>query len=172
MSHQTDFHPTDVAMSSENLCNEAPKILRARSKLLRIYYNEFLLNLQRNAADKPGRYATKKHVKLAIGDVVAIKLPNCKRVNYPLAVVISTVVNSLDEVTEVHVRKSNREVLNLHVSSLIPVLINDRRPDSEFVHEPENNIPTPTNIPTPKPRRLAADKCIIKNKYLNDKFLI
>ena len=90
----------------------------------------FLPKLIQQATDVPNRYTPKKHVKLTPGDVVLIKENLLKRANFPLAIVEKTIENSLGEVTSVILRKGcNREIIERHVTSIIPLFQTDSSSD-------------------------------------------
>jgi len=99
------------------------KLAKARQSLVKIYNEEFVVNLIDQATDVKGRYQPKKHYKLEVGDIVLLKEPLQKPSNYPMAIVRSVTTNVLDEVTNVVLFKgSTREIVKRHVTSLIPLL--------------------------------------------------
>ena len=119
------------ANSTDKIVDHFNKLSKIRNDLKEIYHKEFMYTLMDQANDKKHRYNKKSHTLLAPGDIVLLKEEHSKALNYPIAVVIKTVKNTLGEVTDVKVRKgANREVVNRHVSSVIPFcLFNLERPD-------------------------------------------
>ena len=93
-----------------------------RQKLTNIYQEEFLSDLTRQATNVPNRYTKIKHDKLEVGDVVLLKEPNIKSVNFPMGRVLEIVTNSLGEVTDTVLIKGNREKVRRSVKSLILLL--------------------------------------------------
>lgn len=68
---------------SEKLCE---KVRRVKNNLEHLYQSEFLDNLAKQATYRKNRYAPKTHFQLKVKDVVAIKTPLAKPVNFPLHV--------------------------------------------------------------------------------------
>ena len=91
--------------------------------MLKVYSEEFLPTLIKQATDLPRRYAPVSHKKLRVGDIVLIKDALIKRSNLPLARVEQVVENDLGEVTAVRLYKSStREYIDRHVQAVIPLL--------------------------------------------------
>ena len=107
------------------------KLKLVKEKIRENYHEEFLKTLITQATDRKGRYTTVSHSKLNVGDLVCIKLPLSKPLQYPLGIVKSVKVNDLNETVSATVMKGNRQIVNKHVNDLILLLKN------EEVHEPE-----------------------------------
>ena len=98
------------------------KLLKIKQTINKIYYNDFITTLIKQATDKNNRYSVKKILKIEEGDLIAIIMPSTKRLKYPKAVVLETICNSNGECTEVKCRKANGEIVVLHVSQIILLL--------------------------------------------------
>ena len=86
------------------------------------YYNEFLATLLQQSFGKD-KYKPVKIQEISVGDLVLIKDPLMKCIDFPIGIVKNVVVNDLEEVTEVEVRKGNTgEVVRRHVTSLVPYM--------------------------------------------------
>ena len=118
------------------------KLRKVRENLNKIYHEEFLFNLMMQSVDKQGRYQPTTHKEIRKGDVVLLKEDFTKPHNYPLALVIDTVVNDLGEVTAAVLRKGgSRETVKRHSSKLIPLLSSDHEPALDTnTGEREDNI--------------------------------
>ena len=111
-----DYSPTSIVKTNI-------KLQKVRTRLVRLYNEYFLQNLISQAVDKKDRYKKVKHNSVDIGDIVFIKDPLVKRVNYPMGIIKSVTVNSLNEVTGVEVMKGDtREVVKRHITTIIPLL--------------------------------------------------
>lgn len=96
------------------------KLQKIRSQLADLYREEFLSTMVQQATDRPGRYKKQLHRPLAVGDVVLLKEVNTKSHHYPLARVQEVIINDLDEVTNVVVKKGGTgEFVKRHVNSVI-----------------------------------------------------
>ena len=107
------------------------KLKLVKERIRENYHEEFLKTLIAQATDRKGRYTTVSHSKLNVGDLVCIKLPLSKPLQYPLGIVKSVKVNDLNETVSATVMKGNRQIVNKHVNELILLLKN------EELHEPE-----------------------------------
>ena len=103
------------------------KLRKIKINMDKIYYDEFITNLIKQSTDKNNRYVNKNILELEVNDLVFIKLPNCKKLKYPKALVLEVVKNDLGEVVEAKVRKANGEISNYHVSSLTLILKNEEK---------------------------------------------
>ena len=107
-------------------------LTKSRQRLNDIYRDEFLADLTRQATNVPDRYTPRKHDLLEVNDLVLIKDPLTKSVNFPMGRVLKVVQNSLGEVTEALIRKANGEKVRRHVNSLVlllkvPQTVDDQR---------------------------------------------
>ena len=111
------------AGTHESLKKEFSKVIKCRDNLSAIYEDEFKKTLIAQAIDKKNRYVPVSHNKLTRGDIILLKEDHMKFNNYPLAIVNDIVVNSIDEVTDVHALKGKTgEIVKRHVTSVIPLL--------------------------------------------------
>ena len=127
----------------------------AKARLSEFYYDEFLANL-RAASTRRGMYDRSSHLKLEVGDIVAVKQKFTKPYFYPVGVVTVTETNSLDEVVTVSIRKGNREVIRRHVTDLIFL---HRGGDSRSVVDMHSSNNNDESTKSPKRQRAAAIKC-------------
>ena len=98
------------------------KMRKVKEALDKIYYNEFLYNLSKQATDKKERYTNKQNIKLSEGDLVSIMIPQCKRAKYPMGIITKITCNENDEVTQAKVRRSSGDEIDYHVTNLILIL--------------------------------------------------
>ena len=101
------------------LVKKYEKLKRIRENIQDKYHNEFLYTLISQATDRKNRYIPTNHNKLDIGDLVCIKQPLSKPLQYPLAVVRSVRENDLGETVSAQVMKDNRQIVHKHASDLI-----------------------------------------------------
>ena len=87
-----------------------------------MYNSEFLSQLISQATDSKSRYKPITHKGLQAGDIVLLKEPFLKPANYPMGIVKKLQVNSSNEATAATILKGNKEVVERHVSSIIPLL--------------------------------------------------
>ena len=119
------------------------KINTARQRLVKIYNDEFIQDLVRQATNQSQRYRPKHHHKLNVGDIVYLKEPMLKPQKYPLAKVLEVFENELGEVTQAILLKGDtREKIKRHVTSLVPMLTNHSEDEEDelddvLVNEPE-----------------------------------
>ena len=99
------------------------KLNKIKTNIDEVYYREFLYNITKQATDKKDRYIKKQVGQLKIGDLVAIIIPNCKRAKYPMGIIVNTIKNENNEITEASVRRASGEIIDYHVTNLIPVLV-------------------------------------------------
>ena len=103
--------------------------------MISLYNKEFLSNLMVQATNCKEKYKPVNHKCLVAGDLVLLKEPLMKPVNYPMAIVRETVFNDLQEVTSVLVYKgATKELVKRHVTSIIPLLMHD-----EYFSKSENS---------------------------------
>ena len=160
--------------SKSRVINSFEKLNKNREKLAEIYQEEFLAELTHLATNRKDRYAQLKHEKLNVGDICLIKEPMQKAVNFQMGIVEKIFKNSLEEVTEVVLRKANRERIRRHVNSVILLL------KSEEKEEKLGSNPTAgetsgqgSKITTgAKPKRKAAAKSRQHWKRLRDDDMI
>ena len=93
-----------------------------------------------------------------------------------MGIVTLVTTNSLGEVTNVEVRKGNRETVKRHVKSLILLLKNSDLPPADLdvdtsVHGADQSIVGDMGLQT-KPKRQAAIKCKEKMAVLIDEDLV
>jgi len=122
-----DLHPDSIDDRSYNPVDDIrlnyAKLKKVNDRLVKLYNEEFLVQLISNAIDHKDRYKPVNHVKLGIGDIVLLVEPLTKQCNYPLGIVRKIEENSLGEVTSAIVFKGGtREEVYRHSSSLILLL--------------------------------------------------
>lgn len=140
------------------------KLTKIRNNLHKLYRDEFITNLFTQATDRPGRYSRVNHTKLCKGDVVTIKTPLKKPIDYPFALVIDTEVNDLDEVVTAIVRKSNGEIVRRHAEDLIFITKSTMTFNDSLDDSTGGKI---SPVETIKPdKRSAAKKCEQLNREL------
>ena len=111
------FSPTD------NIRDAYRKLRSVRSCLFKLYNEQFIPDLMRQATDNKMRYKPKNHKLLEVGDIVLIKEENTKQTNMPMGIIEKVSINDLGEVTGALVRKgSTGERVKRHSSVLIPLL--------------------------------------------------
>ena len=140
-----DFDPVAKIKQSHE------KIIKVRANLSENYHKEFLTTLISQSTDKKDRYKPVEHNVVNTGDIVLIKDPNTKIVNYPMGRIKKVYRNKLDEVTNVEVIKGlTGETLKRHISCIIPLLsCSNEIKQKEF--EPCTN-----NSGTDRPKRKSA----------------
>ena len=134
------------------------KLSRVRQNMRTAYNEEFLGTLLDQSDDIKGRYSPVEHKQIKTGDLVLLKEDYCKALDYPMARVVGTTKNSLDETTEVQVRKgSNREVVRRHVASIIPFLsLNESEENCKSTQPPPSNVGC---RPKRKAAKVARQRC-------------
>ena len=146
------------AGQSKTLLARYDKLKRVRESLKEIYHKEFLANLMSQSVDRKDRYKPVSHSVLEIGDLVSIKQPFSKPLQYPMGIIKSVKVNDLGETVSAQVMKSNRQVVNKHANDLILLL---KRNSHEGVEEeslpekPESFSSLPRKAKTEAIRKLA-----------------
>ena len=151
-----DLHPVSDEWKPETIKDSFLKLRKVREKLVQTYHDEFLSNLIYQAVDKKDRYKPNPHKTLDPGDLVLVKDPNTKQINYPLGMIKNVIKNDLDEVTNVDVIKGRtKEVLKRHVTSVIPLLKIDRN----FIDLPDTNSKDNQDDKLHRPLRQAAVLC-------------
>ena len=101
---------------------ELDKIRKLSKKLSSIYHDYFMQQLIIQSTNKKDFYKPQPYQPIKIGDLVLVKDPFLKPHQYPLARVKDLKLNSMGEVTEVTLIKGNKEVIQRHVASIIPLL--------------------------------------------------
>ena len=157
--------------SHSNIVNNYSKLIKARDRLKEIYHGEFISNLIKQSTDRSSRYVPVKHDKLHIGDLVLLKEVNTKPQNYPMGIVKQTIVNDIDECTDVIVYKGKtKEYVKRHVSSIIPLLTSnemDLTPEQISGSITNQNTSNDGQINT-RPQRKAAIDAKLKIKQICD----
>ena len=75
------------------------------------------------AVDRRGRYTPVCYQQLNIGDIILLKEPNTKTINFPLGIIKEIEVNDLGETVGAVILKGRTQVLvKRHVTTLIPYL--------------------------------------------------
>ena len=154
----------------ESIQNTDKKLKGVKSKLFKLYHDEFIPHLIQQATDKKSRFQPKVHKTLMVGDVVLIKEENTKRANLPLGIVEKVTTNQIGEVTDTLILKgSTKERIRRHPTVLIPLLqskeVND---NSEKQSLPVDKVQE-SSPSKPKSRRLAALKSRERSRMiLND----
>ena len=140
--------------SSERIKINFEKLRKIRERLIDIYHTEFLATLIKQAVDKKGRYNPCTHKSVNVGDIILMKEPHTKPLNYPMGRVKEIIRNVNGEVTNALILKGKSgEIVKRHVTSLIPLL---------SLSEAEENPPPITNNKeyidkgTERPKRKAA----------------
>ena len=136
------------------------KLTKARGYLSSLYHEELLAKLMHQSTDRKDRFKPVKHVKLHKNDIVLIKQKHIKRSNWPMAIVVDTVVNDLGEVTDATVKKGKTgECVKRHVDFLVPILKTGQN-NEEASMSPNNPHPSPAGSKQrSKSSRKAAKKC-------------
>ena len=150
-----DFNPSD------KIKERFQKIQKVRENLLKLYQDEFLANLTRQATDQKDRFKPIKHIKLKENDIVLLRENFIKPHNYPMGKVVKVVENKLGEVTNVEILKGvSRETVKRHVSSLIPLIIGENLDPSPPVDSPPDpNVDLVSKSePNARPKRNTALK--------------
>ena len=171
---QADPNPDDPDWSgipvTSHIRNNFTKLKKVRSRLNDLYHEEFMTNLISQSTDRKDRYKQTKHDLLKKGDVVLIKEPLTKRLNFPMGIIKDVTVNQLGECTDVLLYKgSTKELVKRHVSSVIPLISADElklNPHSIFPDQTDSN--SKADIPPKKPVRKSAEKAKQKIKQMLD----
>ena len=129
-SADPDWNPSNKVTS---FGEDFVKLQTVKDNLIKLYHEEFLTNLIKQAVDVKDRYAPAHHEQIHPGDIVLIKDEFTKRYNYPLGRILSVVRNELGETTgAIVVKGNNREKVRRHSNTLIPLLkINDAISDDD-----------------------------------------
>lgn len=104
---------------NDSLFDSLSKLRSVKSRLNEVYHRDFIHNLREASTNKSERYKTVNHVKLNVGDLVAVRQKYGKPYMYPLGVVTNVEINDLSEVVTASLRKCNGEVIRRHASDLI-----------------------------------------------------
>ena len=112
----------NIDCSDVDFNKEFMKIQKLSKRLHGVYQDYFMQQLVIQSTNRKDMYKPRRHQVINIGDLVLIKDPFLKPHQYPLARVKDLVKNSLGEITEVTLVKSNKEVVQRHVASIIPLL--------------------------------------------------
>ena len=161
-----ELQPVDSEEWSTDLNTDLTKLNKVRCRLVKLYNEEFLVNLIRLATNSRGRYKPCRHDCIKPNDIVLIKEPNTKANQYPMAIVRKVVENSLGEITGAILKKGKSgEIIKRHSSVLIPYL----EVNEDF------SIPNKTKKPIvesgsnhSRPKRKAAIKSEIKTRLMLD----
>lgn len=144
-----DLNDLDYCSDNKNKINNAFKnIQNVKTRLYKLYNDEFISNLMKLSTNKNSRYKPVMHKNLQVGDVILLKENNTKCINYPLAVITKLDKNIYGEVTGVIARKGkNGELVKRHVTTVIPILSNNLYP----IHKKADD-----HINVTRPKRKAA----------------
>ena len=117
-----DWQP-QVPKDSEQINKQLRKYIETKNKLNQLYNEEFIQKLLDQSIDKNNRYFPNFHNTVNVGDIVLLKDEYIKANQYPMGRVTKTVVNDLDEVTGVEIKKGKTgETVKRHVTSVIPLM--------------------------------------------------
>jgi len=114
-----DWIPINEQSDQKRLVTIYKKYQKVKNKLHSLYHDEFLTNLRELSTNRPDKYKSKSHIKLAVDDIVSIKQEFSKPYFYPIGIVTNIRENDLGEVVEVSIKKSNGEIIQRHVTNLI-----------------------------------------------------
>ena len=128
------------------------KLKKVRENLKNNYHNEFLVQLVKQAVDRKDRYRPINHSKLEAGDIVSIKQPFSKPLQYPMGVIQSVTYNDLGETVSATVKKSNKQIINKHVNDLI-ILLRPDHPQEDLDRENIDPVIDPQSCCTLPPRK-------------------
>ena len=99
------------------------KLRKVRTRLFRVYNQEFVPQLVTQAVNSKDRYKPVTHKSLKVGDVVLVEEEHTKRTNLPMGRILEVQINNLNEVTGALVLKgATGEKVKRHSSVLIPLL--------------------------------------------------
>ena len=150
-----DWDPTSDAQS--HIKSSFLKLNKNRENLTKIYQDEFLADLTRQATNLKERYIPVKHQKLEKGDIVLLKEPLTKSINFPMGRVKEVTINTLGEVTDAIIMKGNRETVKRHVKSLVLLLkASEVIADTPLVPDLTSSSTEDRSV---RPKRKAAMKC-------------
>ena len=143
------------------------KLAKCREILVKLFNENYTSNLLDMAGSVPNRYVPTAHKPLKVGDIILLREPLLKPVNYPMAIIRDVTINSLGEVTEVSAFKgSTRELVRRHTASVIPLLACtpsdealtqnscDEAQDSNM--DPENSATADSRLGRPRRKTAAA----------------
>ena len=153
-------------VSHDSLFDSFAKLLSVKSSLNNIYYKDFVSNLRECSVNRPGRYKSVKHSKLAIGDLVVVRQSLSKPYMYPMGIITNIEINDLDEVVTASLRKSNGEIIRRHASDL--VLLESAPPPPNSPVSRDEILPHTTT----KAKRKAAIESLRKNAELYNSNLV
>lgn len=148
--------PSDEDFSlnvNTNLSDSYAKFRKVKDKLFKIYHEEFLANLVKQAVDDSSRYKPVHHEAPKVGDVVLVRETFTKPQQFPMAMVTQIFTNDSGEVTHAILKKGKtNELIKRHVTSLIPLLSlsQDESGDGDMV------VDTPEPTPPSRLQRAAA----------------
>ena len=157
---------SDVPITS-HIKNNFTKLKKVRSRLNDLYHEEFLTNLVCQSTDRKDRYKQTRHDLLSKGDIVLLKEPHTKRLNFPMGIVKEVTINQLGECTDVLVFKgSTKELVKRHVSSIIPLMsVDELNLNSNSVDLNETDSKSKADVPS-RPIRKSAEKAKSKIKQM------
>ena len=156
----------DASNPNSIVKNNFSKLKKVRQNLIELYNNEFVTTLISQATDRPSRFKPVTQDSIDVGNVVLIKEPNCKPINYPMGIIKHVELNSQGECTSVKILKGKtQEVVNRHVTNIIP-LLSVNQLDNNSRDLINTNLP---NIRPPSQRQAAVKaKQKIKSQLKND----
>ena len=117
-----DWQP-QVPKDSEQINKQLRKYIETKNKLNQLYNEEFIQKLLDQSIDKNNRYSPNFHNAINVGDIFLLKDEYIKASQYPMGRVTKTVVNDLNEVKGVEIKKGKTgETVKRHVTSVIPLM--------------------------------------------------
>ena len=159
--------------NSQQIFKRYEKLRRVKKNLEKLYQDEFIANLIKQATDRKDRYSKQSHKILKVGDLVSIKMPNTKPFDFPLGIVVRVEMNDLNEVVSAEIRKANKEVIRRHADDII-FLSNTSFQENEFSVslDETDSEPKLDNAIQNVSKRNAAKKCMEKNQALASNNLV
>ena len=118
------------------------KLKKVREQIKENYHGEFLRGLIQQAVDRKGRYSPVSHTTLDVGDLVCIKQPFAKPLQYPMGIVKSVEFNDLGETVSARIQKGNKQIVHKHPNDLI------------FLSKGNNDVSVKDKPMHPEPKRI------------------
>ena len=134
--------PNYLPAGDKDILGNFDKLQKVRERMIQVHVDEFISSLKSQATQLSGQYQPVKHDKLEVGQIVMIKEPNSKIIDYPLGIVTEVTENDLGEVTEVVLKKGRTsEFIRRHSTSLVPLIKTSFNPNVTLSRE--ENSPQP-----------------------------
>ena len=121
------------------IINLNDNLQKVRSRLVKLYNEEFLINLAYRAVDKKSRYKPVLHKRISVGDLVLLKEDYTKPVNYPMGIIKNVTINDLGATTAVTIKMGNGEIVKRHITAVIPYLAVNEDYESVRSSLPQSN---------------------------------